>query len=104
VSPMAATATSLGITTVQDAAMFILFLAGVTLGYLGWCYVSPFARCRRCDGNGKERTRTGRAWKPCRRCHGDGARMRLGRHVVNYLRAAHRDASQATRTRAKRWQ
>ena len=103
-SPLAATATLIDTTPVQDAAVLIFILVAVTIGYLGWCYVSPFARCGRCDGNGKLRTRNGRAWRPCPRCDGDGARLRIGRHLVNYLRAAHRDAAQAARTRSKRGQ
>jgi len=104
VPSLTATATSINTTPVHDAVVLILILAAVTLGYLGWCYVAPFARCGRCDGNGKERTRTGRAWRPCSRCHGGGARMRLGRYLVNYLRAAHRDAVRADRIRSKRGQ
>lgn len=101
-SPLAATATSSDTTPVQDAAVLVLILVVVTVGYLGWCYVSPFARCGRCDGNGKLRTRNGRAWRPCPRCDGDGARLRIGRHLVNHLRAARRDADKALKARNRR--
>ncbi len=49
------------------------------------CAVTPFAQCRRCDGNGKYRKPRGRAWHPCKRCKGSGHRLRWGRHVTNYL-------------------
>jgi hypothetical protein len=49
------------------------------------CTVTPFAQCRRCDGNGKYRKPTGRAWHPCKRCTGSGHRLRWGRHITNYL-------------------
>ena len=39
------------------------------------CAVTPFARCRRCEGNGRYR-KPGRAWHPCRHCRGAGHRLR----------------------------
>ena len=68
-------------------------------GYALACVVTPFARCRRCDGNGKYRKPTGRAWHPCKRCSGSGHRLRWGRHVTNYL---HRTRHHATRASAQR--
>lgn len=84
---------------VHNIAVALLMIAAVTFGYLLWCWASPFTRCGRCDANGKIRTRTGRAWRPCPRCHGDAYRLRLGRHLVNYLRQARRDVPLKHRTR-----
>jgi hypothetical protein len=55
------------------------------LAYALACAVTPFAQCRRCDGNGKYRKAYGRAWHPCKRCKGSGHRLRWGRHVTNYI-------------------
>lgn len=52
---------------------------------LGWhllmCVIFPFGDCRRCKGDGKFRSPSGRAWRLCRRCKGTGARVRLGRRA-----------------------
>jgi DnaJ-class molecular chaperone len=65
----------------------------VTFGYLTTCAVWPFRNCRKCGGTGRFRSPMGRAWRPCRRCKGTGARIRLGRHIWNYLRRLHRDGT-----------
>lgn len=49
--------------------------------YVGACAVWPFAGCRRCDGTGKRRSPSGRAWRDCRRCTGTGRRVRTGRRI-----------------------
>ena len=66
---------------------------------------SPFRDCRRCDGLGRRRTRThilAARRRPCRRCRTTGKRLRVGRHVANYLtatrRAAHADRANRTTT------
>jgi len=56
-------------------------------GYVIACAIWPFRVCRRCDGSGKRRSPSGRAWRKCRRCKGVGARLRFGRHAYNYLHA-----------------
>jgi hypothetical protein len=58
----------------------VLALGGLLL-YIGACAVWPFAACRRCDGSGKRRSPSGKAWRPCGRCDGSGKRIRLGRHI-----------------------
>jgi hypothetical protein len=65
------------------------------------CYLAPFRDCRRCDGLGRIRPRTGlrRAVRPCRRCRATGKRLRAGRHVLNYLSATRRAARTAEHTR-----
>jgi hypothetical protein len=70
-------------------AIGLAVLAG---GYALACLVWPFTACPRCDGSGRRRSPSGRAWRDCRRCKGSGARLRAGRRIVNWLgrRAASR--------------
>lgn len=72
---------------------------GLVAGACYWvaCLVWPFAACRRCHGDGKSRSPSGRTWRLCKRCDGTGRRLRVGRHVINYLRRARADARRATR-------
>jgi hypothetical protein len=81
-TPLAATATHPAIGT---TALLLAALA-VTACYVGACVIWPFRACRRCDGNGKIRSPSGRAWRTCPRCKGSGGRLRLGHHVWNHLR------------------
>jgi hypothetical protein len=79
-----------------DPTVGKLILAGAAAvwlaGYLLVCKVWPFKACRRCDGNGKLRSPSGKAWRTCPRCKGSSGRLRLGRHVWNYLARAHRES------------
>lgn len=63
-------------------AIAITALAVYALG----CWAWPFASCRRCDGSGKRRSPSGRAFRLCPRCKGTGRRLRIGRRVWNYAR------------------
>jgi DnaJ-class molecular chaperone len=82
----AATATA----TPTFAALIILTLIVLTLGYTLACWLYPFTTCRRCHGTGKRRAILGgRTFGHCRRCHGDGHTIRPGRRVLNYLRVLH---------------
>jgi hypothetical protein len=74
-----------------------LLVAAALLRYAAVCWVAPFRDCRRCDGLGRIRSRTGRACKPCRRCHTTGKRLRAGRHIGNYLTTTRRAAKTADR-------
>jgi hypothetical protein len=69
------------------------------LVYAVACAVTPFAQCRRCDGNGKYRKPRGRAWHPCKHCKGSGHRLRWGRHVTNYLHRTHHHANRSSKQR-----
>ncbi|MCX4669976.1 hypothetical protein OG453_25355 [Streptomyces sp. NBC_01381] len=73
------------------ASACLLFL---TLSYGIVCWLSPFGRCRKCDGLGHliKFNRRGKAKKArvCRRCHGHGIRIRRGRHWFNIARCTHR--------------
>jgi hypothetical protein len=63
-------------------------IAYYTLSCLFW----PYAKCRRCDGGGKFRSPSGKAWRLCRRCAGTGGRLRIGRRIFNYFHRLRRDS------------
>lgn len=68
-----------------------VIVAGLLLwggGYVLACWIWPFAACRRCDGAGRFRSPTGRAWRNCKRCKGSGKRVRFGVRVAEWLRGA----------------
>ncbi|AUY54499.1 hypothetical protein EH183_26730 [Streptomyces sp. CB01881] len=72
------------------AAVAALAVVTTVCGYALLCAVSPFARCKPCEGNGKRRkhgTSPKRGWKTCRRCKGNGARLRIGRRFFHATRA-----------------
>jgi len=66
-----------------------LLAAGAAVAWLGGyviaCAVWPFAACRRCEGAGKLKSPTGRAFRLCRRCKATGRRIRTGRRLFNWL-------------------
>ncbi|MBM2620410.1 hypothetical protein JIG36_33355 [Actinoplanes sp. LDG1-06] len=64
----------------------------VTVGYAAACWIWPFKACRKCDGSGKRRSPSGRAFRLCRRCEGTGRRLRAGRWIYNRLSGIRRDA------------
>lgn len=70
----------------QAATALILIPVVVTLGYIAVCAVWPYTACPRCQGTGKRRSPSGRAWRHCRRCDGTGTRLRLGRRAWNHYR------------------
>jgi hypothetical protein len=72
-----------------------MLITGVVLAGLGWfggyviaCWIWPFAACRKCEGAGKFRSPSGRAWRNCKRCKGSGKRVRGGVRVAEWLRGA----------------
>lgn len=69
----------------KSAIALILLATAVTLGYAFACWVWPFKACGGCDGSGKRRSPTGRAFRLCRRCDGTGRRLRAGRWIYNQL-------------------
>lgn len=68
-----------------DASTLILVLIAVTLCYIAACACWPFTNCHRCDGAGRRRSPSGRAWRYCRHCDGSGVRLRTGRRIWNFL-------------------
>lgn len=77
---------------VTTASVLILAALAVTLGYAVACWIWPFKSCPRCDGTGKKRSPSGRAFRLCRRCTGTGRRLRAGRWIYNRLSSVRRDA------------
>ncbi|GGV04304.1 hypothetical protein GCM10010495_15030 [Kitasatospora herbaricolor] len=83
-------------------ALAIACLLAVTLGYAMVCAVSPFGRCRKCDGTGRTAPARGlrRRPKPCKRCRATGLRLRVGRRIHNHSAAA-RSTAQRLRDDAR---
>jgi hypothetical protein len=50
-------------------------------GYVLACWIWPFTAHGRCNGTGKFRSPSGRAWRPCRGCGGTGRKVRAGRKL-----------------------
>ncbi len=80
-----------------DYAPLVILAAILTLSYLAWCAVMPFASCQGCAGQGK--IRTPRRALACLRCDGHGIRLRLGRRFINHLIELHRAAHRPDRNR-----
>lgn len=74
----------------------VLVLAAL---YVLACIIWPFSACARCDGNGKFRSPSGKAWRNCRRCRGTGARIRYGRRAWTYITRTRDDAKPPRRKR-----
>ena len=74
------------------AGTLSLTLAAITVGYAVACWIWPFKSCRKCGGDGKKRSPSGRAFRLCRRCTGTGRRLRAGRWIYNRLSSVRRDA------------
>lgn len=65
----------------------------VTFGYIATCITWPFTNCRRCEGNGKNRSWiNSKTFRICRRCGGTGRRLRTGRKVWNFFHRLHGEA------------
>ena len=73
--------------TAGQVATVLLIVTVAVAFYLFTCLVWPFGKCRRCKGVGKFKSPFGRAYRHCGRCQGSGLRVRLGRHVINHMRA-----------------
>lgn len=80
------------------AAAIIITATIVTLGYFVACAVWPYASCVRCDGNGKFRSPSGKAWRNCPRCKGTGRRVRYGRRIHTSLTKTKRKEGRANRS------
>lgn len=69
----------------SSSVVLALCVIGYVLGYAAACRWWPFKACRKCNGEGKLRSPSGKAWRKCTRCKGTGARLRTGRRISNYL-------------------
>jgi len=99
-SDAAATLTATVHTAGQVATVLLIVTVAVAF-YLFTCLVWPFGKCRRCKGVGKFKSPFGRAYRHCGKCQGSGLRVRLGRHVINHMRAV-RGAGQNSTSKADR--
>ena len=63
--------------------LLVVYLLIVTVGYLLWCVVSPWAECSHCHGNPR---------RHCRHCDATGKRPRLAWRALAYLLRAWRDS------------
>lgn len=68
------------------AALSLLPLATITLGYVLLCWVRPFGPCPHCHGTARTESRFTRRTRPCRHCDHTGLRLRVGRRACNALR------------------
>ncbi|GAA3765916.1 hypothetical protein [Micromonospora maritima] len=75
------------------ALLASLTILGYALCYLAVCAASPWARCRRCHGRRYHRMAIGTR-RDCRRCDGTGIRVRIGRRLLDYIRAEYRGGHQ----------
>lgn len=82
--------------TLTKAATVLLLVTIATALYLLTCLIWPFGTCRRCKGGGKRLAPLGRVFRHCTRCDGTGYRVRIGRHVINHLRATHSAGTNST--------
>lgn len=73
-----------------------LILIGLALlwaaGYAFACWFWPFTRCKKCEGTGKRKSPSGKAWRKCRRCKGSATRIRTGRLIFNWLHVTKEEA------------
>jgi len=81
-----ATLTATAHTAGQVATVLLIVTIAVAF-YLLTCLIWPFGKCRRCKGVGKFKSPFGNAFRHCGKCDGSGLRVRLGRHVINHMRA-----------------
>ncbi|MEV4253261.1 hypothetical protein AB0J52_08820 [Spirillospora sp. NPDC049652] len=59
------------------------------VGYLTHCVIWPYRACRKCDGAGRFRSPSGKAWRYCHRCAGRGAQLRTGRRIWTHIKDTH---------------
>ncbi|ADB32404.1 hypothetical protein Kfla_3344 [Kribbella flavida DSM 17836] len=85
-SDTAAALTAAVQTAGQVAAVALIVTIALAL-YLLSCLIWPFGKCHRCKGAGKFKSPFGNAYRHCGRCDGSGLRVRIGRHIVNRIRA-----------------
>ena len=60
-----------------------LVAAVLLVAYALACWWWPFTAHGRCNGTGKLRSPSGKAWRTCRGCKGTGRKLRVGRRLFN---------------------
>ncbi len=86
-SPLLATASHTG----PNLGAWLLLAVLAAADYLLHCVIWPYRACRKCDGAGRFRSPSGRAWRYCNRCGGKGAQLRPGRRVWTHLKGIDRN-------------
>jgi len=66
-------------------ATLALLVIVATVGYAVACAVWPLTAHGRCNGTGKRRSPSGKAWRTCRGCGGSGRKVRLGRKAWSFV-------------------
>lgn len=59
----------------------------LAVGYALACWLWPFTAHGRCNGTGKLRSPSGKAWRTCRGCKGSGRKLRIGRRLFDATQA-----------------
>jgi hypothetical protein len=75
---------------VDDPSVAALVATAWLAGYSVAAWLRPFTNCRKCHGDGKLRSPSGRNWRRCKRCGGTG-RRRLGRQLLNHVSSSARE-------------
>ena len=91
-SDLTATAQTAG----QVATVALIVTVSIAF-YLLTCLIWPFGKCCRCKGAGKFKSPLGKAYRHCGKCQGSGLRVRIGRHVINHIRATRGAGTNSTR-------
>ncbi|MEU4829052.1 hypothetical protein AB0H37_45080 [Actinomadura sp. NPDC023710] len=86
-SPLLATANHTG----PDLGAWLLLAIIAAAGYLLHSVIWPYRACHKCQGAGRFRSPSGRAWRYCNRCGGKGAQLRTGRRIWTHLKSIDRD-------------
>ncbi|MBB6565776.1 hypothetical protein HPO96_17470 [Kribbella sandramycini] len=69
--------------TVALVTFAVAALVLLTAAYLASCRIWPYANCTRCNGAGKSRSPSRKAFRNCPRCQGTGRRERAGTKYLN---------------------
>lgn len=72
-------------TTAANPLTLVLGAAMFAAGYAFACWFWPWTACRKCDGQGRFRSPSGKNWRNCPRCEGKGRKQRLGVEVLRRL-------------------
>lgn len=86
-SPLLTTASH----TAHPSGAWILLTVLAAAAYIVHCVIWPYRACPKCQGAGRFRSPSGKAWRYCHRCNGRGAQLRPGRRLWTHLKNTNRD-------------
>lgn len=69
--------------TVALVTFGVAALVLLTAAYLASCRIWPYAACGRCNGSGKSKSPSRKAFRNCPRCKGTSRRERTGTKFLN---------------------